>query len=85
MRHYCKEATHLVSDAYERELKFTERFRLRLHLMICGLCRKHASSIHFMNRLFERMRHQADEKGTCLPEKVRRRIEENIARAIGSE
>lgn len=85
MRHYCKEASHLASDAFERELKFTERLRLRLHLLMCGMCRDHVSSIKFMNRLFEKMRSQADEKGVCLPEKARHRIEENISKAIQSE
>jgi len=85
MRHYCKEASHLVSDAYERELKFTERLKLRLHLMMCSLCREHVSSIEFMNRLFENIRSQADEKGICLPEKARKRIEENISKAVHSD
>jgi len=85
MRHYCKEASHLLSDAYERELKFTERLRLRLHLMMCSLCREHASSIEFMNRLFEYIRSQTDEKGVYLPEKARKRIEGNISKALHSD
>lgn len=85
MKHYCKEASHLISDAFERELKFTERFKLRLHLLMCGICRDYASSINFMNQLFKKIRSQADEKGVCLPEKARHRIEENISKAVHSE
>ena len=81
MRHYCKEASHLVSDAYERELKFTERLRLRLHLMMCGMCRDHVSSINFMNRLFETMRNQANEKGVFLSEEQRNRISKALIQA----
>ena len=85
MNHYCKEASHLVSDSFERELKFTERLRLKLHLMICGMCRNHASSISFMNRLFEGLRAQADEKGLCLPEKARQQIQLKLKETIEAE
>jgi predicted anti-sigma-YlaC factor YlaD len=85
MNHYCKEASHLVSDSFERELKFTERLRLKLHLMICGMCRNHASSVAFMERLFEGLRTQVDEKGACLPEKARQRIQENLNQAMHSD
>ena len=84
MNHYCKEASHLVSDAFERELKFTERLRLRLHLLICRMCRNHVSSVSFMNQLFEKIRSQADEQGTCLPEKARQRIQEKLNQAMQS-
>jgi predicted anti-sigma-YlaC factor YlaD len=35
----CIEATRLVSESQERELRLGERLPLRLHLMMCRGCR----------------------------------------------
>ena len=84
MKHYCKEASQLMSDRFDRELSLTERLRLRLHLLICGMCRNYASNLSLLNRMFATIRKRADEQGTCLPEKARQRIEENLIRAMHS-
>ncbi len=34
----CKEATHVMSAAQERELGLRERIALRLHLLMCKGC-----------------------------------------------
>ncbi len=34
----CKDATRLVSEGLDRELRFGERVALRLHLAICAGC-----------------------------------------------
>jgi hypothetical protein len=36
----CKEASRLLSQAQERPLELRERARLRLHLLMCGMCRE---------------------------------------------
>jgi len=35
----CKDISKLVSDSLDRELPIRLRMGLRLHLMMCGLCR----------------------------------------------
>lgn len=34
----CKQAHQMVSEGLDRELSFSERARLRLHLSICNSC-----------------------------------------------
>jgi predicted anti-sigma-YlaC factor YlaD len=78
MKHFCKEASQLASDAFERDLTFAERFRLRLHLTICSMCRNYAANLTLLNRIFSAMRHHADKRKVCLPDQKR----EDIRKAI---
>lgn len=41
----CKEITKLISDATERKLSFWQRIDLRLHLILCGLCRRFQANV----------------------------------------
>jgi hypothetical protein len=41
----CKDASRLQSQAQDRRLSFTERFGLRLHLLICDNCRRFARQL----------------------------------------
>jgi len=36
----CREATRLLSDAQDRRLSVAERVQLRLHVLMCGGCRR---------------------------------------------
>ena len=38
MRHACSEVTRQSTDFIEGELSFPVRFRIRLHLGLCGNC-----------------------------------------------
>lgn len=34
----CQQVTHLLSQAQDRELRWTEKLPLKLHLMMCAGC-----------------------------------------------
>lgn len=36
----CKDISRVVSESFERPLSFGERTILRIHLVLCGTCRK---------------------------------------------
>lgn len=38
----CKDATDLVSRAQEIELKSWDRFKMKLHLLMCPVCKRFA-------------------------------------------
>jgi hypothetical protein len=46
----CKEATRLMSDARERELRLGERLQLKLHLAICDGCANFRKQMDFLQR-----------------------------------
>lgn len=45
----CKQAAKLQSRALLERLSFPERFGLRLHLWICGWCRRFGEQVTFLH------------------------------------
>jgi hypothetical protein len=51
----CKEVTRLVSQGLDRRLGFTERLRLRVHLLICDGCSNFTRQMAFLRRAVQRL------------------------------
>jgi len=47
----CKEATRLISESLDRDLPFRRRLGLRIHLVLCRLCRRYARQLFFLQTL----------------------------------
>ena len=50
----CKEATHLLSEAHDRNLSFSERLQLKMHLAMCTGCRNFKGQMAFLRRACRR-------------------------------
>lgn len=74
MTHYCREASRLISDGYERELGLVERGRLRMHLWMCGACSNYRGNLALLERMFSELRRASDEQAPCLTEQQRQHI-----------
>jgi hypothetical protein len=86
MNHFCKEASQLQSDEFERELTLSERIRLRIHILICGACRNYADNLQLLNSFFHNLRKQTEEdENIALPDGDRDRIKEALNRASDSD
>ncbi len=46
----CKQATELVSHNLDSKLSLGRRISLKLHLMMCHLCRNYARQLAFLHR-----------------------------------
>ena len=46
----CREASRLQSDALDRSLSLSQRFGLRLHLLLCRWCRRYGKQIRFLRQ-----------------------------------
>jgi predicted anti-sigma-YlaC factor YlaD len=46
----CRQVTRLVSQGLDRELGFTERVRLRVHLAICDGCTNFSKQMAFLRQ-----------------------------------
>jgi len=66
----CLEATRLASDALERPLTWSERLRLRLHLLMCDMCSRCVEQFRIMHELA----HHSAEGKVCLSEEDRKKI-----------
>ena len=47
----CKEMTQLAYDSLDRKLNLKERIAMRLHLIICVLCRRFVYQLRFLHQL----------------------------------
>ena len=47
----CKDITKLISDSMERELSLWQRIDLRMHLILCGFCRRFQSNVLVLRKL----------------------------------
>jgi hypothetical protein len=56
----CREASRLLSAAYDRALEAHEEEALRHHLGRCTMCRNFESQLKFLRRAAERFRSGAD-------------------------
>jgi len=85
MNHFCREASQLQSNEFDRELTLSERFRLRLHLLICGACRNYADNLVLLNKFFYSLRKQTEaDENITLPENKRERIQTVLKKASAS-
>jgi hypothetical protein len=50
----CEEASHLTSDALDRELSRSERWALRLHVLICSGCRRLKQQLDVMRAVLSK-------------------------------
>ena len=51
----CREASHLASEALDRELSRRERFALRFHTLLCHGCRRFVAQLRAMRDTFSTM------------------------------
>jgi predicted anti-sigma-YlaC factor YlaD len=77
MNHFCKEASQLQSDGFERSLTLMERVQLRIHLLICAACRNYSENLKLLNNIFHGLRKQQKiDENVSLPDSDRDRIKE---------
>ena len=46
----CKEATHLISEGQDRQLRLSERILLRIHLALCSGCSRYDQQLHLIRQ-----------------------------------
>jgi predicted anti-sigma-YlaC factor YlaD len=51
----CKQVSRIVSQGLDRELGFTERVRLRVHLAICDGCTNFSRQMAFLHKAMARL------------------------------
>lgn len=44
----CAEATRLASEAQDHPLTWRQRVQFRMHLLLCGACRRFASQLNWL-------------------------------------
>lgn len=50
----CHEVHRLVSEGLDRKLTRTERLRMRLHLLVCDMCRLFSAQMQLLHQAMRR-------------------------------
>ena len=50
----CKEVHRLVIEGQDRQLSFSERFAVRLHLLMCAACRRFERQMDMLREAMKR-------------------------------
>ncbi|MEI6085289.1 MAG: zf-HC2 domain-containing protein [Verrucomicrobiota bacterium] len=79
----CRDATRLASAALDRPLSARERFSLRLHLLVCGICRRYQKQINFLHEILHHhpeilSRPAATQLSPAARDRIRRALESTI-------
>jgi len=75
----CKQASELTCKAQDQPLSLREKISLRMHLMMCKMCRRYAKQINFISRATQHLSEGAEaDKNIHLSEESRERITNKI-------
>lgn len=55
----CKQVTRLISQGLDRDLGFTERVRLRVHLAICEGCTNFSTQVTLLRQAMAKLAEQS--------------------------
>ena len=75
----CKEATRLQSAALDRKLTLSQRFGLRIHLVLCKWCRRYGKQITLLRSTTQRYAHnEQNSPPQLLSPEARERIKQRL-------
>ncbi len=82
----CKQASELISQGLDRELQWSERVGLRLHLMMCRPCSRYARQLNFIQSALRQHPERLDEAEALLsppiPKERQKRLETRISKEL---
>lgn len=82
----CKQASRLVSQSLDRPLSWSERAKLKFHLMICNACRHFSRQLSLLSHALKRLVQQTENDSSIqLSLQAKERIAREMHHATGSE
>ena len=78
MKRSCKQVSQLVSDAHERPLGLAEKFRLRLHMIMCAPCKNYEKDILLITRILKRFQAKESDENAGLSKQGFQRIKQAL-------
>ena len=81
----CEEVTRFVSASLDRGLPWYHRVRLRMHFLMCVLCRRYRDQVRFIRHALRSHAERLENQETPLPAGLSPESRERIKRALGGE
>ena len=79
----CKDITRLISDSMERKLSLWQRIDLRMHLLLCGFCRRFQANVLVLRQLVTSEKLYDAPKNAQLSVEAKARIRNAIRQQSG--
>jgi len=77
----CKEVSNLVSQSQNRSLKMREQLAVKIHLLVCRMCRRYQRQISFLTEASRKLLQDPQKSELSLSENARTRIEQSLKQA----
>ena len=83
----CRDVTRLVSESMDRKMTLQERMGVRMHLIMCHLCRRHKRQLEFIRGLMAAYRRHLEQNPAeeQLSTEARLRMKQILAARTESE
>lgn len=83
----CDEASFLMSKKYDTKISFRERFRLRMHLFSCYLCRRYEKQLTQLNRVVDDFKNSCDHSACqhSMPNEAKGKTMELVNRELNAD
>ncbi len=76
----CKEASYLASKKEEGKLSFSEKIKLQVHIVFCGMCKVFALQNEFLAKHARHIEeHKLNDDSVHLADTVKKNISSNIS------
>jgi hypothetical protein len=76
----CKDVSKLVSESLDRKLPLSQRMAVRLHIMMCRMCRAYQKQTLLLRNAVQAYAHSLDkgESSESLPKDAAQRIKKAL-------
>ena len=74
----CKKISSMISESMDSDLPFYKRMGIRIHLMMCALCRRYQLQLLFIRSFLQQSDDLEENSSQSLSPKARKRIEKRI-------
>jgi hypothetical protein len=78
----CRDISQLISDGMDRNLPLRKRLSIRLHVSMCGFCRRYEKQLHLLR---EGVGHYADPEANGVEKSLSPAAKEKLEKALADE
>ena len=74
----CKDIAKLLSDSLEKKLPWRQRVEIRLHLMICYVCRRYWKQLRFLHKCITSYYEKRLREDSTLSQESKKKMQDKI-------
>lgn len=78
----CRDISQLVSASMDRNLPLRKRLSIRLHVSMCGFCRRYEKQLHLLR---EGVGHYADPEANVIEKSLSPAAKEKLEKALADK